>query len=89
MANQKYEINKLIQRHLQIVHHSSPSPETIRWKEGVPAKPIGCNFAKGKLHVDAINDQNEYLSNRLFSIMNENREKRSTQYAPGWRTGLG
>lgn len=89
MANQKYEISKLIQRHLQIVHHSSPSPETIKWKEGIPAKPIGSNIAKERLHSAEINERNEYLSNRLFTIMNENREARSTEYAPGWRTGLG
>jgi septation ring formation regulator EzrA len=89
LANQKYEVNKNIQRHLQIVHHSAPSLETTRWKEGVPKKPIGSNVAKEQQKLEAINEKNEMLGNRLFSIMNERREARSKAHMPGWRAGLG
>ena len=89
LANQRYEVNKHILRYLEVVHHSNPSPETIKWKEGAPEKPIGNNFAKGKHQIEQINRRNEALSNRLFSIMHEQREERSYEYAPGWRAGLG
>ena len=89
LANQKYEVNKNIQRHLHIINHSAPSHETTRWKAGTAVKPIGTNIAKGKLLVEEINQRNEALSTRLFTIMNEQREARSYEFAPGWRTGLG
>lgn len=89
MANQRYEINKHIQRHLQVVQHTNASLETTRWKEGTPAKPIGNCYSKNRLIVEEINNRNEALSNRLFSIMHEQREARSYEHAPGWRAGLG
>jgi hypothetical protein len=89
LANQKYEINKHIQRHLQVVSKTPPSHETTRWRGGTPAKPIGSSFTRGKSAVYEMHTRNEALSNRLYTIMHENREARSYEYAPGWRAGLG
>jgi hypothetical protein len=89
LTNQKYEIIKHIQRHLHVVHNTPASAETTNWKEGVPAKPVGNHFVRGRLEVEEMNHRNEALSNRLFEIMHEQREARSYEYAPGWRAGLG
>lgn len=89
LANQRYEINKFIQRHLEVVSHTPASHETTRWKEGTPAKPIGNPFVKSSIVVKQLNRRNEALSSRLYTIMHEEREARSYQYAPGWRAGLG
>ena len=46
-------------------------------------------MAQLKHQIEQINRRNEALSNRLFTIMHEQREERSYEYAPGWRAGLG
>ena len=90
LANQKYEVNKNIQRHLKIIHNSVPSQETTQWKNEEPLKAVGSNNeARKKLSMEEITARNTALSNRLFGIMNEQREARSFEYAPGWRTGIG
>ena len=91
MANQKYEINKRIQRHIKEIKDPVPSYDVVRWKDAVhaPTKPVGSNLQTDMLHEKKIHQRNVELSNRLFSIMKENREARSYQYAPGWRAGLG
>lgn len=91
MANQKYEINKRIQRHIKEIKDPVPSYDVVRWKDAVhaPTKPVGSNLQTDMLHEKKVLQRNVELSNRLFSIMKENREARSYQYAPGWRAGLG
>eukprot|EP01032_Pedospumella_encystans_P017392 gene17392-19815_t len=90
MANQKYEINKRIQRHIKEIKDPVPSYDVVRWKDAVhaPTKPVGSNLQTDMLHEKKVLQRNVELSNRLFSIMKENREARSYQYAPGWRAGL-
>eukprot|EP01032_Pedospumella_encystans_P017285 gene17285-19703_t len=90
MANQKYEINKRIQRHIKEIKDPVPSYDVVRWKDAVhaPTKPVGSNLQTDMLHEKKVQQRNVELSNRLFSIMKENREARSYQYAPGWRAGL-
>jgi hypothetical protein len=44
---------------------------------------------KGSMATHEMHLRNEALSNRLYTIMHENREARSYEYAPGWRAGLG
>lgn len=89
MANQKYEINKRIQRHIKTVQHPVASHDVVRWKEGGPSKTVIPILPAEILHEKDIHRRNEHLSDRLFQIMKENREARSYAYAPGWRAGLG
>lgn len=89
MANQKYEINKRIQRHVKEIKDPTPSHDIVRWKEEVPAKPVGSALQTEIMHEKKVHQRNVELSNRLFAIMKENREVRSYEYAPGWRAGLG
>ncbi len=84
----KYEATKNMKRHILVSTKTEASFETSRWRE--PGSDY--KFAKQTGHQErldkAIHKANLLLTQRMYDVVTEKREKRTTEYAPGWRTGL-
>jgi hypothetical protein len=88
-ANQKYEAQKHILRHQDIVHHTEPSRETSRWREPTPDYHFKKNEGVEIRAKRKIIQENVHLSERMNITVNEQRYSRTHEYAPGWRIGIG
>lgn len=86
IANQKYEASRNIERHIQIINHTSPSQETTRWKD---SQPYYFTKQEGRLVVDEkrLNEDNLLMNQRLHNVAAENRTLQAHEHAPGWRAG--
>eukprot|EP01039_Chlorochromonas_danica_P012110 gene12110-13762_t len=90
LANQKYEASRNIERHLKIVSGDVPPTwETSRWRKD--QGDYHFHKQKGRMVVEErrVNIDNQYMSERIHTIVNENRQEGTHQYAPGWRVGRG
>lgn len=87
IANQKYEASRNIERHIQIIHHTQPTPETTRWRS---CHPYYFMKQEGRLVVEEklLNKDNAFINKRLHMLANENRQH-AHELAPGWRSGKG
>ena len=88
-ANQKYEAQRHILRHQDIVHGTEPSRETSRWREPAPNYHFKRNEGVQMRAKKKILQANELLSERMNTTVNEQRYTRTHEYSPGWRIGIG
>lgn len=92
VGQQKYEAEACIKKHLKIIHETPSSKETSRWREDIQANSNSNNPNMKKengeyLKTQELNSDNKAMADRLFFILSENREKKTKEYAPGWRIG--
>ena len=90
MAMQKYEAQKNVNRHLEVINKTKATHETMRWRE--PAPTYAFSKQKGKIVQAelAVNLDNSYINNRLVNIVAERRSHLvSDAYLPGWRVAQG
>ena len=77
-----------MKRHILVSTQTEASHETSRWRDpGADYK-----FAKQTGHQEridkAVHKANLVLTKRMYDVVTEDRVNRTTEYAPGWRTGL-
>lgn len=90
ISNQKYEAAKLVRQHFMLVTTASPTYETSRWKnEQLDHYHFQKQKGKVLLGEKKINDENQFLDERLKAIYTENRKETTQEYAPGLRVGTG
>ncbi len=89
IANQKYEAINHVKRHLEIIKTASPTRETARWRDPPPSFKF--SKAKGRYIEDEkrISRENQFMNERLYDIVSENRRTNNHEHAPGWRVGGG
>lgn len=88
-TSQKYEAQKNIYRYKQILQGSEPSKETSRWREPQQDYKFTKDPGIEKMKHEKVALENTLMSKRMDTTVNEQREKRTHEYAPGWRIGKG
>jgi hypothetical protein len=88
VANQRYEASRNAERHAKLIYNTSPSTETIRWRD---TDPYIFSKQEDQLILDEkkLNQENQLISDRLINIAAENRLLNAHELAPGWKAGPG
>jgi hypothetical protein len=84
----KYEATKHMKRHIIVTTTTEARAETTRWRQ----REDNFKFSKQSGIQDRIDqkieESNLRLSQRILEVVTEDRQNRTSEYAPGWRTGL-
>jgi hypothetical protein len=90
MAMQKYEAQKHVNRHLEVIQNTKATKETNRWRDPAPTYAFAKQKGKIVQQEQAVNIDNSYINKRLVEIVAERRSHLvSDAYLPGWRVAQG
>ena len=86
-SNQRYEIQKRMQRFVKILEETTANKETTDWRNSKHASKKTFGREKhGDINIDV---ENQKMSGRLCDILTQDRKSRTSEYVPGWRIGTG
>jgi hypothetical protein len=86
LAMAKFSALMNVNRCFQFVKDAKPSKDTARWREG-GHRLYRRQDGKNRLKLRNVELENKKLSERIYTIMTDDREKRTVEYAPGLRIG--
>lgn len=82
---QRKFIQQTMKAHADHVRAASPCPDIRRWRDPEDLCEHRLHDGKKKLKQKEILKRNTELVDKIYDIMQESRERNSSEYCPGWR----
>lgn len=84
----KYEATMHMKRHIRVTKETEPSYSTRRWREPEASHKFPKQTGQQEQIDKKIKEENLLLSRKMYEVATEDRVNRTSEYAPGWRTGI-
>lgn len=84
----KYEATMHMKRHIRVTQETEPSYSTRRWREPEASHKFPKQTGQQEQIDKKVKEENLLLSRKMYEVATEDRVNRTSEYAPGWRTGV-